>query len=298
MGLAFLSIGMNPRMSNRRDCSSTFAREGLFQLLAFPKTVVLPQESAPVATHRTVTIGSETLAPADRSETLKKLAEHWAPLALEESTCLKATLLRLHRPREPGHSAPLDAIDQWVERSLYRDIAQVISDKVPRWAQRGSTYRLLMFLRETLHNVAEHAYPESGLAAVYVRYREGALGQAPSTWARLDRYVRRENYNNCTPLLRTKGMGASFARARAGFFEVYVVDAGKGLCKTLGRSSSPNESDPCIRPCSMFSTAGVVARASERPNLEGFTLSGFCWNRCMITFASGMRTHGGGQSSP
>lgn len=220
------------------------AREGLFQLLAFPKTVVLPQQSAPIPTERTITIGPETLAPADRSETLKKLAEHWAPLAFEESTCLKATMLRLHRPKEPGDSAPLDAIDEWVERTLYRDIAQVIYDKVPRWAQRGLTYRLLMFLRETLHNVAEHAYAESGLAAVYVRYREGALGQAPSTWTRLDEYVRRENNNLCTPLLRTKGRGTSFARARTGFFEVYVVDAGKGLSRTLRRSPSPSESDP------------------------------------------------------
>lgn len=220
------------------------AREGLFQLLAFPEPVMLPQQSAPVPTERTITIGSETLAPADRSETLKKLAELGAPLAFEESTCLKATLLRLRRPERPGDSAPLDAIDEWVEWALYRDIAQVINDKVPRWAQQGLTYRLLMFLRETLHNVAEHAYEESGLAAVYVRYREGALGQPPSTWARMERYVSRESSNANTPLLWTKRMGTSFARARTGFFEVYVVDAGKGLCRTLGQSSSPNESDP------------------------------------------------------
>lgn len=220
------------------------AREGLFQLLAFPNTVELPQQSAPIEKERVISIGSQRLAPADRTDTLKKLAELGAPLAFEESTCLKAMLLQLHRPKEPGDSAPLDAIDEWVERTLYRDIAQVINDKVPRWAQRGLAYRLLMFLRETLHNVAEHAYEESGLAGVYVRYREGALGQPPSTWARMERYVSRESSNANTPLLWTTRMGESFARARTGFFEVYVVDAGKGLCRTLGKSPSPNDSDP------------------------------------------------------
>lgn len=221
------------------------SREGLLQILAFPEIRSLSTSSALVLKRRVVTIGGEKItSDENRSEILKKLSELWVPLAFEESTCLKATLLNICRPEESGDSAPLDAIDQWVDQILYQEIEQVIVDKVPRWAHRSLTYRLLMFLRETLHNVAEHSYAESGFAAVYVRYREGALGQAPSTWRKLDRYIKREQDNARMPLLQTKRMTEAFARNRTGFFEVYVVDNGCGLCRTLGRSTSHGDSEP------------------------------------------------------
>ncbi|MCI0724677.1 MAG: phosphoribosyltransferase, partial [Acidobacteria bacterium] len=219
------------------------AREGLLELLAFPKVTTFPGQSLAIQSKRIVTIGSDQATPENFGERLKRLAELPAPLAFEESTCLKATILQLRRP-DPDDASPLDAIDQWVEQALYRDIERVVDDKVPRWAQRGLTYRLLMFLRETLHNVAEHAYAESGLAAVYVRYREGALGQAPSTWYRLDKHVQRESNNNNAPLLQTKKMAEAFARTRTGFFEVYVLDGGCGLCQTMGRVPSRDDKDP------------------------------------------------------
>lgn len=174
-------------------------------------------------------------------ERLEALGELPADLAFDDSTCLPAQLLYVRSLHRAGSEGVLDDIDRWVERILAGTIEPVVANKVPNWAQAGVKYRLLMFLRETLHNVAEHAYRESagGFAAVYVRYRNGLLGVAPNVWNSIEHSGEREANNNIVPLLHEE-----FARSRTGFFEVFVVDTGLGMCRSLGDCPPVDNSDP------------------------------------------------------
>lgn len=93
-------------------------------------------------------------------------------LAFERSTCLIATILKLNTE---NIADTFQEIDKWIEQELHKNISQVVYEEVPNWAQGDLQYRLVILLRETLHNIAEHAYKDkkTGLAAVYIRYREG-----------------------------------------------------------------------------------------------------------------------------
>lgn len=204
------------------------AKEGFLELLARKHPVTSPERPTSKGTSmRKVTFGKKEISEDD----LRLLGETWAPLIFEESTCLPARLLQLRHPSEEKKKAHIDDddIDRWVERVLDAQIAPVVAAKVPAWAQRGLKYRLQLLLRETLHNVAQHAYGNQGLAAVYVRYRQGLLGQAPNAWSPLDKYIRREENGSNMALLGTVPRYLGFTRSRSGFFEVYILDAGRGF---------------------------------------------------------------------
>ena len=156
-------------------------------------------------------------------------------LAFERSTCLVATILKLDTENTLD---TFEKIDKWVEQQLHQSISQVVYEEVPSWAQGDLKYRLIIVLRETLHNIAEHAYKNknNGFAAVYVRYREGALGEDSTTWERLKEFAKREAKQNNTPVLQTNKID-SFSNTRSGFFEVFVLDSGQGLFNSLNKTS-------------------------------------------------------------
>jgi hypothetical protein len=208
------------------------AREGFLELLARRKPVAFPADLSGDRAHlRRVSLGGRPLVEEDLSE----LKDAWAPLIFEESTCLPARLLTLRHPTDDDGPVFLedDDIDRWVERALDGLIAPVVADKVPAWAQGGLKHRLQLLLREALHNVAQHAYRDEGLAAIYVRYREGLLGQAPSAWGVLEEHIRREEDNRHMALLGSVPRYQGFTRTRTGFFEVYILDAGCGFVKMI-----------------------------------------------------------------
>lgn len=244
------------------------AREGFLSLFACPNIVPLPSGGNVIGqnlTEREVRIGNDPLT----DELMEKLKSINIPLAFERSTCLPATLLHFDCiKKSEGDASLLDDIDRWVERKLYEAIEPVVSDMVPGWAQRGVRYRLLMTLRELLHNVAEHAYEVTGLAAVYVRYREGALGESPATWARHEKFIRREYDSRVVPLMEPASDRESFPKTRAGFFEVFVLDSGKGLCNSLGEPFGAEIGSP-LQKCMLEIFDKSRGRRPERPTQYG-----------------------------
>ena len=208
------------------------AREGFLELFACCRPVISPT-SLLMENHslRKATLGNRPLTEDD----LLRLKDTWAPQVFEESTCLPARLLQLWHPIDKEGQVLLedDEIDRWVERALDAQIAPVVVDKVPTWAQRGLKYRLQLLLREALHNIAQHAYQDTGLAALYVRYREGLLGLVPSARGVLEPLIQREENNKHMALLGGHPWYHGFTRTRTGFFEVYVLDAGCGFVKSV-----------------------------------------------------------------
>ncbi len=160
-------------------------------------------------------------------------------LAFERSTCLIATILKLNTD---DIADTFQKIDKWIEQELHKNISQVVYEEVPNWAQGDLQYRLVILLRETLHNIAEHAYKDKkiGLAAVYIRYREGALGEDSTTWSQLKQFSKRETDQKKTPLLQTNKLD-SFSNTRSGFFEVFILDSGQGIFDSLGKKSTEDE---------------------------------------------------------
>lgn len=242
------------------------AREGFMSLLADSAIAHFPSRTGETKTlaNRNVSIGNDPLT----KELLEQLKDLNVPLAFERSTCLPVTMLHLHRPQDLDDTKTLNDIDQWVERKLYEAIEPVVSVMVPGWAQRSVRYRLLMALREMLHNVAEHAYEKSGLAAVYVRYREGALGEAPATWLRLEKFIRREHDQQKVPLMAPPSERESFPKTRTGFFEVFVLDSGEGLCRSLGELSATVSSSP-LQKCMLDIFDSGRGRRKQRPTQYG-----------------------------
>lgn len=197
-------------------------REGFLELFTKGKTVDLISD---VNTSKSRTIKFGNSLPYSPT-LINELHELPVSLAFERSTCLKATVLELDTKNVQDI---FSTIDKWVEKELHQSISQVVYEEVPSWAQDNLKYRLMLLLRETLHNVVEHAYENknSGFAAVYVRYREGALGEDSTTWVQLEKFSKREEDEKKTPLLQTKNKLDSFSNTRSGFFETFILDSGQ-----------------------------------------------------------------------
>ncbi len=207
------------------------AREGFLDLLARAQPVTtLEGTSKPLQQTRQTWSGTQPLT----TERIPELRELRPSLAFEESTCVPAVLLDLATEPPSSVTDTLERIDQWVRRAIQTRIHPVVMDKVPAWAHGGLLYRLQILLRETLHNIVEHAYgKDGGLAAVYVRYREGRLGQAPTAWSAMEPHIKREDDGSRIALMKAFPTYQAFSRTRAGFFEVYILDGGCGLIERL-----------------------------------------------------------------
>lgn len=218
------------------------AREGFLRQLGFPAPLIFPHG---VEHRERITRTVVLRHPPYEKETEPNLYEEAiteidivdrfcdldVSLSFEDSTTLPAAIVYLSNADK--NPKVLDDIDEWVERALVEVLDSVVRDRVPSWAQSGVEYRLLMALRETLHNVADHAYDVGGYAAIYIRYRVGALGQQMS--AEIEKAIKREESLLHLPI-RKGDPGKPFAYYRSGFFEVFIVDAGKGLLSTLSKT--------------------------------------------------------------
>ena len=245
------------------------AREGFLDLLTRVQPVTRPDGlSQPSQQDRQTQIGTQPFPP----ERIPELRELHAPLAFEESTCVPAMLLALDMERPASATKTLEGIDQWVRRTIQTRIHPVVMDKVPAWAHGGLLYRLQILLRETLHNIAEHAYGlDGGLAGVYVRYREGRLGQAPSTWRAMEPHIKREDDGNRIALMKAVPAYQAFSRTRAGFFEVFILDGGCGLIASLLKNESLQQIRESPNPLHRGMLAVFDGRSTktDRPTEKG-----------------------------
>lgn len=231
------------------------AREGFMDLLCRPAVISIPKQDAYREVARSVLECVESVKSPDSrrtttsldwtctNEQVDRIKELNVPLIFERATCLPAKILMVGQVTP--NSRTLEDIGDWVDLQLAKAIDPVVSDMVPGWAQGGVRYRLLTFLRECLHNVAEHAYTDGGFVAVYVRYREGRLSESPENWKRINKFLERESDQRKVPLLtpshtpsaqtaaESRARPDAFENMRSGFFEVYILDAGKGLLKPL-----------------------------------------------------------------
>lgn len=221
------------------------AREGFLDLLTRKQPVTKPDElSQPSGQYRKTKIGTQPLRPTQ----ILEFREQHAPLAYEQSTCVPAMLLALNKVQPASDTSTLEDIDRWVLGTIQTRILPVVMGKVPAWAHRSLLYRMQILLRETLHNIAEHAYEQNGgHAGVYIRYREGRLSQTPSTWKAMEPYIEREDNGNLVALMSAAPPGQqasstdqafSFSITRAGFFEVFILDGGCGLVESLRKDES------------------------------------------------------------
>jgi hypothetical protein len=223
------------------------AQEGFLDILIDPDAISSPlrlnkplninikEES--LDNFRKFTLGTEE----NPSKSYKLCLDDQAPAAYVSSTCLRAELLRIepysdlynHKDFTDRPVFSLDDIDAWVEDRLARKISPVINEKVPRWAHSGIKYRIQSVLRELLHNVALHAYGNKriGFAGVYIRYRQGLLAAENSIRLSLSEFINNEDKGQAVPLLPR-----DFVDERTGFFEIFVIDAGIGLCQSLGNT--------------------------------------------------------------
>jgi hypothetical protein len=269
----------------QRDCVKGerllkfMAREGFLDLLARgqPVTRLGGSSQAVQQPARKTWIGSKPL----EAEQIPELRKLYAPLAFEESTCVPAVLLALGMEQPAPVTETLDDIDQWVQRTIQTCIHPVVMDKVPAWAHGGLLYRLQILLRETLHNIAEHAYgPAGGLAGVYVRYREGRLGQAPSAWNEMEPHIKREDDDRHIALMGAIPTYKAFSRTRAGFFEVFVLDDGCGLIASLLKNESLQKIRESPNPLhqGMLAVFDGSSTKTDRPTEKG----GLYLLRCLL----------------
>lgn len=269
----------------QRDCMDGgrllkfMAREGFLDLLTRvqPVTRMDGGASQPLQQTRQTRIGPQTLTVKRISE----LRELRSPLAFEESTCVPAVLLALGMEPSASVAETLESIDRWVRRTIQTRIHPVVMDKVAAWAHGGLLYRLQILLRETLHNIVEHAYgPGGGLAGVYVRYREGRLGQAPSAWGAMEPHIKREDDGSRIALMKAVPTYQAFSRTRAGFFEVFILDGGCGLIARLLESESlqPIRESPNPLHRAMLEVFDGRSTKTDRPTEKG----GLYLLRCLL----------------
>jgi len=228
----------SPREKDQARLLKFLVREGFFKLLTCPD-IIVPSAPAPkIISNRVINFGEIKWV---QDENLSSIIESPIPLAFERSTCVLAAILDLSFQTATKEANHLDIIDTWVEKILFENIDPVINEEVPSWAQDNLRYRLMTFLRETLHNVFEHT--DTQIAGLYVRYREGALGESHKNWIRLRKFIEREENNNKVPLMKSRNKAESFPNTRTGFFEVFLLDSGQGLCRGLKENTEKSNSN-------------------------------------------------------
>ncbi len=238
------------------------AREGFLDLFSGKKSVELGGSSLSSGSTRCVLVGGELLTP----DILDRLKQINVSLVFERSTCLPATVIELINPEKCENA--LGQVDKWVDRKFFEAISPVVSDMVPSWAQRSIRTRIITALREILHNSSEHAYSDFGWVAVYVRYREGALGLSPREWRDHKLNIKRENSQSIVPLMEAPSDQESFAENRAGFFELYIIDSGCGLCDSLGENEE-QDVETRLRVCMRDVLEAGRGRRPTRPTHYG-----------------------------
>jgi hypothetical protein len=118
-------------------------------------------------------------------------------------------------------------IEDWLNKVQHRFFANVASS-----LEKELRNKIDRFLKETIENVYEHAYPNNKyskkLVGCYIRYRKGlANGSLDENSQKALQRIIKEESDECPRLIR------SFSENSSGFFEIFVIDAGIGLSNSF-----------------------------------------------------------------
>ena len=146
-------------------------------------------------------------------------------LSFIDSTIFKATVLDLKTMNEEGIS-----VDDYVKNNLIK-INHRLRNKI-KSANVNIVYnRIVLFLKETIENVNEHAYDDNSkqkLVGFYIRYR---LGLNNNNISREYEVRLRQAYNKENK--KSPRLEKSFAEQKIGFIEIFVIDAGVGITENF-----------------------------------------------------------------
>ena len=124
-------------------------------------------------------------------------------------------------------------IDDIVEYVMTYLSANLKAKKLNDKQLNSLTYKLKMFINETLHNIFKHAYSnidsKEKYGALYVRFRHGLENTS------INSIQRREILRLLYKELDLKLLDTFLLETREGCLEVFVIDAGKGISETLKR---------------------------------------------------------------
>lgn len=153
-------------------------------------------------------------------EAISFLRDHPIELAYQNASCVPAEILSLSNQL---------SVEEACERlASLPSLDLVVRERVPAWAMDRVRYKLYQVLFETMCNVFEHAYDQDKekLCGIYVRYRSGLLGLPQDQQS--DGHAQLKSEHASCPRLDREFLDTSF-----GAFEVFVIDAGRGLVKSL-----------------------------------------------------------------
>lgn len=103
--------------------------------------------------------------------------------------------------------------------------------------RRHLLYTLRAVLQEFLHNVQEHAYPSEKYrpVALYVRYRKGGGCLSSGDEKTIYDGCVNEEFSHC------EGTGRDWLGSRKGCLEVFFLDRGAGISRTLPSAHNPSK---------------------------------------------------------
>lgn len=102
-----------------------------------------------------------------------------------------------------------------------------LQDKIPNYALENMRMKLWHILYETVSNVMNHS--EQSFFGVYIRYRSGLASVSETSYQYRDIEKLAKEEENTNPTL-----GKDFIISTEGFVEVFVIDSGVGIIKTMG----------------------------------------------------------------
>ncbi|MBT8421316.1 MAG: hypothetical protein KJO08_10730, partial [Gammaproteobacteria bacterium] len=160
---------------------------------------------------------------------IKDFGDASVSLRYVNSQCIPALILELSEEEEKYTKDIKEEINEQLDRAEL-----LLRSKERPWANTRLLYTLKVFFRETITNVAEHAYKDAGrirLVGIYVRYRQG--GQGISSEAK-------ENWKEAlwAEVGRCPQLERGYLEGKAGCLEAFVIDAGVGM---VGRFQARNQ---------------------------------------------------------
>ncbi|MCL2041033.1 MAG: hypothetical protein FWG84_03205 [Bacteroidales bacterium] len=143
---------------------------------------------------------------------------------------------------EKNYIAKIESeVEIWLEKTKHR-----FSSNVASVLEKELLNKIDRFLKETIGNVYEHAYPDNKydkkLVGCYIRYRKGLANGSLDENSRknLQNYIE-EEHRKC-PRLRNyyPNSRTTFSEQSSGFFEVFIIDAGIGLTNNFYGGATPH----------------------------------------------------------
>lgn len=159
--------------------------------------------------------GLRELTGSDREEYRK----FGSLLSFDDPTVIKAQVVDLNDKIKDG------SIDDWVDHLLIDRYK--FTQKFKETSKDEIFSRINLFLKETLDNIYEHAYPDSNvkkLAGLYIRLRKGLADNSLDMSARiqLKNAIDKEH-------IRCPRLEKHFLEDISSFIEIFIVDSGIGI---------------------------------------------------------------------